>query len=454
MDKSQTSKSKSKKQQKGIAPARLAAFEILQKIEREKAFSSVLLPLYEENLEAKDRALCHELTLGVLRKLIYLDRIIEKLSNKKAKKLDTAVLISLRLGLYQLLFLDKIPVYSAINDSVNLVKRAGKTSASGFVNAILRRAARESDFAFEFSDEIEKISVETSHPRWLIEKWIEQFGFEEAEKLARANNEAPELALRFTLKTGEKTRQILNQSGSFIEKSEFVENCFRVNRMTFALQELAEKGEIYFQDEASQMVAAAVDLKENENLFDVCAAPGSKTTLVSSRFKVQNSKLIVAGDLYRHRVEILKNNCMNQGADFVQILQYNAEESLPFADSSFDVVLLDAPCTGTGTIRHNPEIRYFLRKEDFAELSSKQLAILQNASKLVKAGGRLIYSTCSLEPEENEAIIEKFLAENSNFGKTAPNVPRRFLTAENFARTFPSRDGMDGFFIAELRRES
>lgn len=442
---------------KGISPARLAAFEILQKIEKEKAFSSVLLPLYEENLNEKDRALCHELTLGVLRRQIYLDQIIEKLSNKKTGKLDIAVLVALRMGLYQLIFLDKIPAYSALNESVNLVKRAGKTSASGFVNAILRRAEREKIFEFEFADEIERLVSETSHPRWLIEKWIEQFGFEETEKLASANNETPVLAFRFTRKTAEETRGILNrkdaESQALIEKSDFLENCFRVRKMDEVLHKLAAQGEIYFQDEASQMVGEAVELRENENFFDVCAAPGSKTTFVASNFEIQKSNFFVAGDFHTHRVEILRKNCLNQGADFVRVLQYDAENSLPFADEVFDVVLLDAPCTGTGTIRHNPEIRYFLKKSDFPELSRKQLKILQNASKLVKAGGRLIYSTCSLEPEENEAIIEKFLLENENFGKITPAVPKRFITAENFARTFPSKDDMDGFFIASLQRE-
>ena len=436
----------------------MAAFEILLKVEKEKSFSSVLLPLYEENLGEKDRALCHEITLGVLRRQIYLDRIIENLSNKIIENLDAAVLISLRLGLYQLIFLDKIPAYSAINDGVNLVKRAGKTSASGFVNAILRRASREKNFEFEFSDETEKIAVETSHPRWLIEKWSVYFGFEEAEKLARANNEAADLTFRFTLKTGAETPENLNrraaETPNFIEKSDLLENCFRVRRMDSDLQDLAEKGEIYFQDEASQMVAVAVDLKADDSFFDVCAAPGSKTTLVGSKFKVQGSKLFVAGDLYFQRVRLLEKNCLNQGVDFAQILQYNAETSLPFADEVFDAVLIDAPCTGTGTIRHNPEIRYFLRKEDFSLLSGKQLAVLQNASKLVKVGGRLIYSTCSLEPEENEAVIENFLAENKDFRKTEPSVPKRFITQENFARTFPPRDGMDGFFIASLRRMS
>lgn len=413
-----------------ISPARIAAFEILTKIEVKKSFSSVLLPIAEEKLEPKDRGLCHEITLGTLRKQIYLDMVIEKLTN--GKKIDAAIKIILRTALYQLIFLDKIPAHAAINDAVNLAHRAKKTSAKGFVNAVLRRFGREK-FETTYSDETTRISVETSHPKWLIEKWISEFGFAETEKLAVANNETPKLDFRFTAKTTETTKLKIAE----ISKSE--------------LFELAQKGEIYFQDEGSQMVGNAIDLREGKNFLDVCAAPGSKTTQISN-FKSEISNLLVAGDLRFQRVKLLKENCQNQGVDFVNVLQYDAEKSLPFADESFDLVLLDAPCSGTGTIRHNPEIRYFLSREDFEELSAKQLTILKNASKLIKRGGRLIYSTCSLEREENEAVCEAFLAESNDFELIKINLPEQFLTEKGFARTFPQRDNLDGFFIAAFSK--
>ena len=418
-----------------ISPARIAAYEILTKIEKEKAFSSVLLPLAEEKLEAKDRGLCHEITLGTLRKQIYLDAIIEKLTN--GKKIDSAVKIILRIALYQLKFLDKIPAHAAINDAVNLVQIAKKTSAKGFVNAVLRRFTRE-NIELSFADEIEKLSVETSHPKWLIEKWIEQFGIAETAKLAEINNETPKTSFRWTAKTSEAIKKSLENENIESEKK--------------YLRELAEGGKIYFQDEASQIVGNAVDLREGEKFLDVCAASGSKVTQISN-FKFQISNLIIAGDLYWQRVKILQKNCKNQGVGFVNILQYDAENALPFADESFDVVLLDAPCTGTGTIRHNPEIRYFLEKKDFAELARKQLKILRRASKLIKRGGRIIYSTCSLETEENEAVASKFLSETDEFEKVSPALDEKFLTDENYARTFPPRDGTDGFFVAVFRKK-
>ena len=427
-----------------ISPARVFAFEILRKIETDKSFSSILLPQYEENLSPKDRALCHQITLGVLRNKLYLDRFIEVLT--QGKKVDSAIKTILEIGLFQLLLLDKIPDYSAINESVNLVQRAKKTSAKGFVNAILRRATRE-EISLEFKDEIEKISIENSHPRWLVEKWISDFGFENASNLAKANNEIPKICFRPTNKFsgGEKFFENYN-------KSEFVENCFVAEKFDENLLSLAERGEIYFQDEASQMVGQTVEINDGQSFFDVCAAPGSKTSQISAKCKVQSAKFIIAGDMHFSRVKFLRENCLKQGVDFVNFVQYDAEKSLPFANESFDVVLIDAPCSGTGTIRHNPEIRYFLEKNDFAELSLKQLGIIENASKLVKRGGKLIYSTCSLEPEENETVIENFLKIGAEFEKIKPDVPARFLTEKGFARTFPFRDIMDGFFISALIR--
>jgi len=417
-----------------ISPARLAAFQILTRIETEKAFSSVLLPQFEENLETKDRALCHEITLGVLRRQIYLDRLIEKLSG--GKRLDAVVKIILRMALYQLIFLDKIPPHAAINDAVNLTQKARKTSAKGFVNAVLRRFTRE-NIEPELTDEIEKLSVETSHPRWLIEKWITDFGFKDAAELAAANNQSPELSFRFTAKTTDAIKKTLANPDAAADRK--------------FLLELAENGKIYFQDEGSQAVGKAVDLKENETFLDVCAAPGSKTTQITN-YELPTANLIIAGDLHWNRVKILQENCRRQGVGFVNIVQYDAENSLPFADESFDAALVDAPCSGTGTIRHNPEIRYFLQEKDFDELSRKQLKILRGASKLIKRGGRIVYSTCSLEKEENEAVIERFLAEEKDFRPIKPNVPEKFLTGEGFARTFPQRDRMDGFFIAVFEK--
>ncbi len=444
---------KSAKQVK-ISPARISAFEILQKIESEQAFSSVLLPIYEEKLEPKDRSLCHAVTLGVLRRKLFLDRIVEDFTKKKIEKFDLAVSLALRIGLFQILFLDKIPAHAAINESVNLVYMAKKRSAAGLVNAVLRRAARE-EINLEFADEIEKLSIETSHPRWLIERWTKEFGFEETAKLAAANNETAKLVFRLTAKSDEKTLETLKKLNLEISESPIVTNAWEVLKSNEILHSYAEEGKIYFQDEASQLVAQAVRLKSNESFLDVCAAPGSKTTQINYRsgFSREQFGIFAAGDKHFRRLQILSETCARVGAKNVAIVAYDAEDDLPFADESFDAILVDAPCSGSGTIWHNPEIRYFLRDEDFAELSAKQLKILENASKILKIGGRLIYSTCSLEYEENEAVCERFLTAHPNFRLVSPDLPEKFLTDKGFARTSPQRDATDGFFITAFEKK-
>ncbi|MDI1240376.1 MAG: 16S rRNA (cytosine(967)-C(5))-methyltransferase RsmB [bacterium] len=421
-----------------ISPARVAAYEILLRVERDRAYASALLPRYEAELGERDAALCHQLVLGVLRRKLYLDSRI--CNHAGAKKIDIEVLTALRLGAYQLLELDRVPDHSAVNDSVGLVQRARKVSAKGFVNAILRRIAGESLWTGS-GESIDEISIDVSHPKWLLERWIRQFGYEKAVAIARANNQASRIAYRLT------GRELETQIES--ERSEIVEGAFTVPRITHHLRKLAEEGNIYFQDEASQLVARLVSIPGGSRLLDVCASPGGKTSLVSIRNPTVS---VVAGDIHHWRVEFLRTNCIRQGISSVLVAQYDAAVQLPFAEGAFDTVFIDAPCSGTGTIGSSPEIRYYLDLGDIEELSRKQLLILENASKMVKSGGRLIYATCSLEREENEDVISAFLAGCKDFVPAAFTVDPRFITDEGFGRTFPDRDGTDGFFFAELIR--
>lgn len=418
-----------------ISPARTSAFDILLRVEKEKAYSSALLPIYEEKLSAADRALCHELVLGTLRRQILLDYYIDTFA--KDKKLDIEVRVALRLGLYQLKFLTKIPQYSAINESVNLVQRAKKTSAKSLVNAILRKVTRE-NIELVFNNEIERVAVEQSHPRWLIEKWSNTIGIEETEKFVIANNTPPPTAFRII---GEPTAEVAALQKSS-RSSEFVDGCY------ISPNGLQQTDSIYVQDEASQMMAFSVTVPNGGKFLDVCAAPGGKTGLIAKN----STGLVVAGDVHTHRASFLQKNCRWQNVE-VLVVQYDAEKSLPFAEKDFDSVLVDAPCSGTGTIRHNPELRYFIETDDFIDLQAKQLRILQNASKLVKSGGLLVYSTCSIEREESEEVCEQFIETNADFRMIEPHVPQRFITDEGFARTWPQRDDMDGFFIAAFGRK-
>jgi len=420
-----------------ISPARTAALDILMRIEKDGAFSSALLPQFEETLSEKDSALCHEITLGVLRRKLYLDAVIDKLS--KGKRLDLEIRIAVWIGLFQLIYLDRVPAHAAIDESVKLALRAKKRSAKGFVNAILRSFQRE-PFIPQFDDSIEELSISASHPQWLVERWITQFGFEGAQKLCKANNERPAAAFRVVdPRTLDRLEPFLAEGT--IRRSEFVDGAFLGNGFTLS-------DGVYFQEEGSQLVANGVVAEGGETILDVCAAPGGKTTLIAA-----SARNVVAGDVHSNRVELLKRTSENLNAKNVRIVQYDARQPLPFAERSFDVVFVDAPCSGTGTIRHNPEIRYSITDDDINELSRKQRIILQNASELVRVGGKLIYSTCSLEREENETVCMDFEQTNQYFERAEPKVPQRFLTDDGFARTLPNRDNMDGFFIAVFERK-
>lgn len=423
-----------------ISPARIAAYKILMRVDRNEAFASYLLPHYEEELSSVNRSLCHQLVLGTLRSQIYLDNVIERLTNRR--KLDIEVRIAIRIGLYQILFLDKIPVYSAVNESVGILALWRKTSAQGFVNAILRRATRQKT-ELHFVDEVERLSVQTSHPRWLVSKWIADFGFEQTAALCKTNNIAPDHGFRLLgdgLADKYKTRP-----------SRYVDGCYLTDKIDSALTASAKAGEIYFQDEGSQLVACSFDIPAGGKFLDVCAAPGGKTGLILKR-NASRVGTSIAGDRYFRRATLLRDVCRGHGAESPNVVQHDAEIELPYPNQTFDVVFVDAPCTGTGTIRHNPEKRYLLKPEDIIKLSIKQLAMLSNASKLVRDGGLLVYSTCSLEKEENELVCEQFMKISTDFQIVKPNVPGPFITDEGFARTFPDRDNMDGFFIAEFRK--
>lgn len=440
-----------------VSAARLCAFEILRRVEEEDAFASVLLAETDTEMLASDRALCYELVLGVLRRRLWLDHLIEHYAGRAPSRLDAPVRRALHLGLYQLRFLSRIPPSAAVNESVNLAYRSRVSSAASFINAVLRRALKEPEFdpAQSIADPVERLSVETSHPRWLIERWTKAFGRDAAAAFARANNETPVVAFRVVAARA-KGRNVLEELRAAAEElspSRIAEGAWRIHGAGAHLRKLAQEGLIYIQDEASQLVAQVLDAKAQNRVLDVCAAPGSKTTHIADRWG--ELQVIVAGDLYLHRLRAVLESADRQQARAVRCVAYDATQRLPFAEGSFDRVLVDAPCTGTGTLRRNPEIRWRISEQDIRDLSLRQRAILKSASRMVRPdGGRLVYSTCSVEPEENESVVASFLEENSAFRQVSVPVPERLLSAGGAARTWPQRDHADGFFIAAFARRS
>lgn len=443
--------------QRVVSPARLAAFEVLRRVEEEGAFASTLLAALDEEMRADDRALCYELVQGVLRRQLWLDYLIEHFSARPTGKLDAPVRRALRLALYQLRFLSRIPPSAVVNEAVNLAYRSRVSSAAGFINAVLRRATKEPQYdpAQAIGDPLARLAVETSHPQWLIERWTNAFGFRLTEEFARANGEAPPVAFRLVRERTRANLDVLEElraAGAELTPSRIAPAAWRINGARAHLRELAQSGLIYVQDEASQLAAHLLEAQAGERVLDVCAAPGSKTTYIADR--TEGAKLIVAGDLYEHRLRTVLESAARQRARSLAAIAYDATLPLPFVEGSFDRVLVDAPCTGTGTLRRNPEIRWRISPADVAELSVRQRAILAQAAKTVRSGGRLLYSTCSVEPEENEAVVAAFLEENGAFRQVSVDVPEQLRSGERAARTWPQRDGADGFFIAAFERRS
>lgn len=461
-----------------VSPARSAAFDILWRVANDDAYASNLLASGSHNdLSREDHALLQELVLGVLRWQSRLDFLIERYARRKLNKLDAEAVISLRLGLYQLKFLSRVPPHAAINESVNLVKEHKKLSAAPLVNAVLRSAQRDSQFSFDRvsfeqagpddNDPPVKPSIVTSHPAWLLNRWIARYGEAEAREMAMANNSAPRTAFRFNSRrqSEDRTRAWLAEHKIEIRDSALTPQAYVIENGNLSWRSApVREGWIYLQDEASQLVArlAAHLLRDGEasKVWDVCAAPGSKTTLLASLLK--KGSLIVASDFYDHRLRTMKELNNKLGFDQIKLVQLDATQEAPSdSDSScpesFDLVLLDAPCSGLGTLQRHPEIKWKMAEAKLAELAELQKRLLGNAARRVSEGGLLVYSVCSTEPEEGEQIIEWFRAENSSYRDVTRERlmelgidPLPLLTASFGARTYTHRQGTESFFFCVL----
>lgn len=432
-----------------VSPSRLTAFEILRGVEN-GAYSSILLAAREPELKPADRGLCHELVLGVLRWQLHLDRIIEHYANRRVDKIDPEVRTILRMALYQLRFLSRIPPSAAVNESVKLVGLVKLRSAQPFVNAVLRRATREPEYdpTVGIMDPLESLSVKTSHPVWLLKRWTEAFGFEETARFAEANNQTPRPSMRIVRSRSTEAEVLaqLTAGGATVERSSVAAAAWRISGATGLLRQLAGEGKIYLQDDASQLVAEVVGATAGERVLDLCSAPGGKTALIGER--MNDRAKIVACDVSASRLSIVARTVELHQLTNVRLLLLNAEHRLPFQDHPFDRVLVDVPCSGTGTLRGNPEIRWRLSEETIATFAERQKRILENAASVVRIGGRLVYSTCSVEPEEDEDVVKWFLETQPGFGQ----VPISTASTGSVKRTWPHHEGTDGFFIAAFER--
>jgi len=446
-----------------VSIPREAAFEILSRVLTGDAWASNLLASERyAALKPEDHGLLQELVLGVLRNLYLLDHLIEIHSRRKIDKLDVEVAIALRMGLYQLHFLSRIPPHAAVNESVNLVKLRRKQSAAPLVNAVLRAFQRAGATEISISPSLERLRIETSHPAWLLEKWIERFGFEEARELALADNRPPRQSFRFNerRRPGSLTRQWLAEHGVQARDSEIAPGAQVVTAGSLsARDEPVREGWIYLQDEASQLIAhlcANKSVSSSAKMLDLCAAPGSKTTLAATLLPEGSG--ITACEIHPSRLRTMRELSDRLGIDSIEFVELDATSSLPFPTESFDLVLLDAPCSGLGTLQRHPEIRYRMSWEKITELSRLQQELLEQAHRMVRPGGLIVYSVCSTEPEEGEDVITEFRKHRPGYRDltrerlTGIGIdPAMFLTGSHGARTWPHRHGAEGFFFCVLR---
>lgn len=455
-----------------VSPARAAAFDILLQIEQRDAYASELLHSARfQKLPSADHGLATELVMGVLRWRPLLDERIAQHSSRSLDKLDLEVLVTLRLAAYQLLFLGRVPAHAAVDEGVELVKRARKRSAVPMVNAVLRKLAsilaqqREQTCA-RLSDSPpgspqplaagqspEGLSRWFAHPQWLVERWTNQFDGEAAWRICKHDQRVPETAIRLFDPAADAE---LERAGVRLAPGQLVTRARRVLLGDVSSTRAFREGRIAIQDEASQLVALLVG--KGTNILDGCAAPGGKTRMLAE----QNPEAtIVAAELHPHRARLLHKLVP---AENVRVIAADVC-SLPIG-ARFDRVLADVPCSGTGTLARNPEIKWRLKPDDLADLQRRQTAILQSAMQHVAPGGRLVYSTCSLEREENEEVVAKGLASDQSFrlfecrqelerlyseGELAWKTPDS-LTSGPYLRTLPGVHPGEGFFAAILQK--
>ena len=438
---------------------REVALKTLYKIDKEDAYSNIALDeTIKENrntLDDRDTGFISEIVYGVTSWKLTIDEIIKKYSKLKLKKISPWILNILRMGIYQIVFLDKVPKSAAVNESVNLSKRYGHKGSSNFVNAVLRKVVKKDYEAFfEIENPIERISKTTSMPVWIIEELLKENDIEKVEEICKASNIKPKVAIRMNhLKTNKqelenllKERNIPFHDGKFedfliLEKAKNIEHL-----------DLFKKGYFTIQDEGAGLIAKIVNPKPNEVILDACSSPGGKTTYMAEL--MEDKGKILAWDLHPHRVKLVEENAKRLG---IHIIKTECQDAMIFREEykeKFDKILLDVPCLGIGVLKRKPDIKWKRKPEDIEEITQIQQNILETCSKYLKPEGEMVYSTCSIFREENDKIIEKFLENNQNFAYLEIKMSKIENKIENMHKIkLYQNNETDGFFICKLQKK-
>lgn len=454
-----------------ISSSRKAAFAVLMAVERGQAHSDELLRgKAVERLAQPDRNLATALVLGVLRWQIWLDEQIKTYLKRPGARLDAEVRVALRLGAFQLLFLDRVPAHAAIDESVELAKRAGHRFAAGMVNAVLRKITASGAAKPEHEQATaDELALACAHPAWMVERWAQTYGLEAARAICASGQKQPSATLRLA---GDSIEAELADAGIKLARGELLTSAHTVAAGDITATPAFREGRVRFQDEGSQLIAeiaacaAETGGRKGEGILDLCAAPGGKTMILAERHpQVQ----IVACEASAPRLAMLRERLAKPGA---RVACRQVDATALKVEAEFDLALADVPCSGTGTLGRNPEIRHRLRAEDLPRQAQRQQAILRAALRAVRPGGRVVYSTCSLEPEENEEVVRAVLAENAGARVVSPGEwiealeskgvlvagaaerLRACITPEGALRLLPGLLGTDGFFVAVIERNA
>jgi 16S rRNA (cytosine967-C5)-methyltransferase len=445
------------------AIARVVALDTLRRVH---AGSSDLASALEQGrmrlADERDQALAAEIAIGTLRWRAALDHAIAWAGNRSASAFDADVLDILRLSAYQLLHLDRVPAAAVVNDGVTLTRQRGHARAAGAVNAILRRISRNRSRLPmpEASDPLAYLSTTFAHPAWLVARWLERYGFDATLAWVRFNNAAAPVTLRANtlLTTRDALAGTLEQHGVRTRACAYAPDGLVVESGRPFATPSSRAGAFLAQDEASQLVGAFAAPPPGSRVADACASPGGKTAQLAAA--IGNGGLLVAGDLRSRRIRLLRQTLAAARVTSAHIVCHDLLSGLPFR-SEFDCVLVDAPCSSLGTIRRDPDIKWSRREDELAALAARQRRMLDEASRGVRAGGMLVYATCSSEPEENDEVVDAFLDRHPGFAVEDPRGAHPGLPAGVLAcldergclRTLPHRHALESFYAARLRRQ-
>ncbi|MGJ7044547.1 16S rRNA (cytosine(967)-C(5))-methyltransferase RsmB [Thermoanaerobacterium thermosulfurigenes] len=444
---------------------RNTAFKILYDIIVKKGYSNIVLNKYLNNNELRDidKSFIKEIVFGTIERKQTLDQIIDHCSSKGSKKIDNKILIILEMGLYQIIYMDKVPQYAAISEAVNLAKEYAGIHASKFVNAVLRNYARNSakiDILRSDKNVVEYLAFKYSYPEWIVKRLLNNYDKAATEDILKSLNEKPQISIRLnTLKIGSKDfEKILIDKGLNFKKGSYVDDAYYIDLKNIAGDEIYKNGFVQIQDEGAMIISKVLSPNPDDLIIDVCSAPGGKTTHISQL--MNNKGKVIAFDIHEHKIDLIRMNCKRLGVNNVDAYVFDSTKINEKYIEKADKVLADVPCTGIGIIRKKPDIKLKnYTDEDIKKLNNIQYNILSSSSKYVKKGGYILYSTCTIGREENMNIIDRFLGENKNFeiSDIRPLLPDKLASQvdnKGYLQLLPNINNTDGFFICKLQRNN